>query len=153
MTPIAADRHALRNEINVTPLVDVCLVLLIIFMVVTPLLKDAVAVELPSGSKPDPKPQGEGQLRISIAWGMPRVVFIGAGAVPVPLANLGSRLEDLRNRKPWSEVVVRADRRLTFGEVRELLRILDRAGIRDLSLAVNPRISPTGRVPEASPAR
>jgi biopolymer transport protein ExbD len=144
MGPTAGSAHALRNEINVTPLVDVCLVLLIIFMVVMPLLNEEVPVRLPYGANPDPKPQGEGQLRLSLAWGSPRVVFVGGDPAPIPLAALPERLEELRERKPWSEVVVRADRRLTYGEVRKVLRTLNEAGIRELSLAVDP-VSPSAR--------
>lgn len=56
MKSTARDRSRIRSEINVTPLVDVCLVLLIIFMVVTPMLNEAVSVQLPKGSNLEPRP-------------------------------------------------------------------------------------------------
>src|SRR5947208_15119347 len=59
-------RGAIRSEINVTPLVDVCLVLLIIFMVVTPLIQAGVKVDLPKTAKSRPMPGQEEQLTVTI---------------------------------------------------------------------------------------
>jgi biopolymer transport protein ExbD len=55
-----------KGDINVTPLVDVCLVLLIIFMVVTPMLQSGVDVVLPTGAHAEKKPGKEGDLIISV---------------------------------------------------------------------------------------
>src|SRR2546423_6403849 len=59
-------RTAMNSEINVTPLVDVCLVLLIIFMVVTPMLQKGVPVNLPVTEDPEKTPDSEKQLLISV---------------------------------------------------------------------------------------
>src|SRR5947208_17126768 len=59
-------RGAIRSEINVTPLVDVCLVLLIIFMVVTPLIQAGVKVNLPQTAKSRPMPGQDDQLTVTI---------------------------------------------------------------------------------------
>src|SRR5437764_10376493 len=59
-------KTAMNSEINVTPLVDVCLVLLIIFMVVTPMLQKGVPVNLPMTEDPEKTPDTEKQLQISV---------------------------------------------------------------------------------------
>lgn len=153
MKSTARDRSRIRSEINVTPLVDVCLVLLIIFMVVTPMLNEAVSVQLPKGSNLEPRPQNAQQLRVSIAYGGGSGVFFGADRAPVLLSDLRGRLERLRQQAPWSDVVVRADRRLTYGEVRAVLGSLNEAGIRQVSLAAERRTGGDDRPETPAPRR
>ena len=69
-------QHSLQSDINVTPLVDVCLVLLIIFMVVTPLLQKGINVQLPVTDNPGKKPENEKQKLITIKWEKPPRYFI-----------------------------------------------------------------------------
>ena len=74
--PLAAS--ALRAEINVTPLVDVCLVLLIIFMVVTPMLK-STPIALPETARPEAMPESGGEL--SITMGEDAAIHVGSRQV------------------------------------------------------------------------
>src|SRR5437588_11560415 len=69
-----------KGDINVTPLVDVCLVLLIIFMVVTPMLQQGVDVLLPEGPHAEKKPGKEGDLIISVKYD--GTVFVGQDWIP-----------------------------------------------------------------------
>src|SRR5437764_1678055 len=106
-----------KGDINVTPLVDVCLVLLIIFMVVTPLLPNS-KVALPKTRTPDVLPERAGQLTISIqADG-----GLSLASRRVAEADLGAALRQIHARSPEREVVVKGDRRLSYQQVRQILR-------------------------------
>jgi biopolymer transport protein TolR len=119
-----------RSDINVTPLVDVCLVLLIIFMVVTPLLQKGVDVTLPATADPEKMAENEKQLEVSVkADGN---VFIGQNWVTEE--NLPGQLEDIHNNNPDRQVVVKADKRLKYKEVRKVMRLLNEAGFTRVGL-------------------
>ena len=118
-----------RSEINVTPLVDVCLVLLIIFMVVTPMLITQVKVDLPRTAKAPPMPAGT-QLAVSIrADGS---VFVGGS--PVVEARLRETLAALQLAEPDREVFVRGDRRLGYERVCRVLAVLSEVGFKRVGL-------------------
>ncbi|MEA2563136.1 MAG: biopolymer transport protein TolR [Acidobacteriota bacterium] len=119
-----------RSDINVTPLVDVCLVLLIIFMVVTPLLQKGVDVTLPATADPEKMAENEKQLEVSVkADGN---VFIGQNWVTEE--NLPSQLEEIHSSNPDRQVVVKADKRLKYKEVRRVMRLLNEAGFTRVGL-------------------
>ncbi|HKH43472.1 MAG TPA: biopolymer transporter ExbD [Thermoanaerobaculia bacterium] len=113
-----------RSDINITPLVDVCLVLLIIFMVVTPMLQKGVDVSLPETSKPDKMPENQKQLTVSIK--QDGNVFVGDKWVPDE--NLKASLEEVHTSNPDKEVVIKADRRLKYKKVRGLMQMINEAG-------------------------
>jgi biopolymer transport protein TolR len=124
--------NAVRSEINVTPLVDVCLVLLIIFMVVTPLLMEGRPVQLPETDKPSPMPEGAKNLELSIeANGN---VYVEDDWLPGE-PQIAARLADIYNSTPDKEVVIKADQRLKYRQVRDLMRIVNEAGFTGVGLA------------------
>ncbi|MFL6293765.1 MAG: ExbD/TolR family protein [Thermoanaerobaculia bacterium] len=123
-----SQKTAVRSEINVTPLVDVCLVLLIIFMVVTPLLYKQVDVQLPKTPGPGPLPQAERLIKVAILEsGMIRV-----NGLPVPREHLAGTLTEMF--QPDRPVVVEGDRRLSYGEVHGILELIQKAGFRQVGL-------------------
>ena len=124
----------IRSQINVTPLVDVCLVLLIIFMVVTPMMMNEHQLQLPEGAEPEKKPQTSKQLRISLGYGTSQGLFLGTDRAPLTSEALRVELGEIYRRSPDREVVVRADRRLSYGVVKEVLRVVSRAGFRDVGI-------------------
>jgi biopolymer transport protein ExbD len=124
-------RHALRAEINVTPLVDVCLVLLIIFMVVTPLLNQ---VELPQAPEPSAWPAEPARTRITLAVGPPVAISVDDDPGPLSEPAFEELLRALHAQRPTREVLVRADRRLSYGEVKKVLRIVQAAGFASVGL-------------------
>jgi biopolymer transport protein ExbD len=128
---LGSGENAVRSEINVTPLVDVCLVLLIIFMVVTPMLMEGVPVQLPVTDNPDPMPEGAKNLELSIeANGNIHVENNW-----VPREQVQARLHDIYTATPDKEIVIKADQRLQYREVRELMRMVNEAGFGGVGLA------------------
>ena len=115
-------------EINVTPLVDVMLVLLIIFMVTAPLLTAGVPVNLPK-SKAGALKQEQKPVTISVERS--GQVFIGEDEVP-PEA-LEDRLAAIAASKP-PQIYLRADRGLDYGAVMQVLGELNRAGLNKVAL-------------------
>lgn len=113
-----------KGDINVTPLVDVVLVLLIIFMVVTPMLQQGVDVKLPFGPHAEKKPGEEDDLMISIKED--GTVFIGQSWVADN--DLSAFLTAEYDRDPSRTVMFKADSRLQFKRVREVMKAANEAG-------------------------
>lgn len=112
-----------KGDINVTPLVDVCLVLLIIFMVVTPMLQQGVDVVLPQGAHAEKKPGKEGDLIISIK--QDGTVFVGQNWIPD--RNLVTYLRAEHQKDPARNVMLKADKRINFGKVRMVMKAANEA--------------------------
>lgn len=125
-------RGQIQSDINVTPLVDVCLVLLIIFMVVTPMLQKGIAVNLPVTNNPDKKPENQDQRLITVAWKEPPVYFLDKEQMPKD--EFQRQLDELYQRKPSTELVIKADQRLKYGAVKEAMRMTKEAGFQDVGL-------------------
>jgi biopolymer transport protein TolR len=135
MGPISQRGHRGRapmSEINVTPLVDVMLVLLIIFMVTAPLLVAGVPVNLPD-SRAGALDQDQKPLQVSLD-GEGRVFLDDA---EVPLAALPEQLQGIaaaRTGKDSPQVFLRADRSLDYGRVMAVMGELNRAGLNRVAL-------------------
>jgi len=113
-----------RSEINVTPLVDVCLVLLIIFMVVTPLINNGGRVVLPETRKPLAIPEGKDQVTLTVdAAGL---IFVNENWVDA--GQLKAALTQLHAKSPEKQIRLRADRSLNYGAVRNVMRSVSEAG-------------------------
>ena len=125
-------REQPRAEINVTPLVDVCLVLLIIFMVVTPMIVERV--ELPRTAQPDErKTKRSEQVRLVV--GYPRGELWLEDEV-VEESVLVDALREIKARSPGKELVLLADSRLAVADVKRAMRLSDRAGFHEFGCVV-----------------
>jgi biopolymer transport protein TolR len=120
----------MNSEINVTPLVDVCLVLLIIFMVVTPMLQKGVPVNLPITSDPEKTPDTEKQLQISVK--SDGTVYLGP--LPVRKEQVQSELETIHGKTPDREIAVKGDRLVKYGDILDVLRSCREVGFNNVGL-------------------
>lgn len=128
----------LNSEINVTPLVDVMLVLLIIFMVVTPMLQKGKAVMLPAVHHPEKQSDTGKDLIVSVEYirrgaGFETNLYLGRNQVN--RNGLRTRLQDELRKDPTKEIYLKGDQRLTYGSVREIMEICHEAGFQQVKLA------------------
>jgi biopolymer transport protein ExbD len=125
--------RGVKNEINVTPLVDVVLVLLIIFMVVTPMLQRGKAVTLPKAQTTTKKTPGEPDpLILSVT--PDKKVFVEHD--PYDLAGLEERLRSELTNTPGRKIMLKGDQGLAFGDVRKVLDVARKAGAGGIEIAV-----------------
>ena len=142
-------KGGVKSDINVTPLVDVMLVLLIIMMLVAPMLEQGVQVKLPAAANASPKPQSQDQTIIAI--GANRSLYVNAK--PVQEAELATKVSELMENKPGGEriVIIRADEEVEYGAVMSAMDALRTAGIEDIGLITQP-VAQTGGAMSPAPA-
>lgn len=122
-------RHPAMSEINVTPFVDVMLVLLIVFMVAAPLLTIGVPIDLPQ-SKARPLPEDSQPLSVSID----RDGNIYLQDAKVGFEELVPRLSAIADNKLDARIYVRADHSITYGRVMEVMGAMNAAGFTKVAL-------------------
>jgi len=123
-------RQDVKSDINVTPLVDVCLVLLIIFMVVTPMLQKGKAVMLPQTERPDKKPESDKELLISVQ--ADKTIFIDTKWFPDK--EFAAKMREFGERSSNKDVLIKADQRLNFGDVKHVMGMVKDAGFEHVGL-------------------
>jgi len=119
-------------EINVVPLVDVMLVLLIIFMVAAPMIQRGVDVNLPVARRAQPITGERIQVTIPIAYRQTHIVYIGRDEVNV--AVLQERVRQKMETAGKKEVFLRGDSGVTLGELMEVFDLLKAAGVQTLGI-------------------
>ena len=125
----------IKADINVTPLVDVMLVLLIIMMIVAPLLQQGVPVTLPLAANSSEKPETQDQTVVTIDRG--KSVYLNA--VPVPYGQLQSRITAALEDKSDKIVIIKADEEVPYSAVMDTMDELRAAGIEDMGLITETR--------------
>ena len=137
-------RYRPMSEINVTPLVDVMLVLLVVFMITAPLLTVGVPVELPQTQAP---PINEQKEPLVITVNREGAIYIQETTVPVD--NLVAKLQAITGANPDAVLYVRGDKEINYGRVLEVMSLVSSAGFRKVSLVAE---APKGRPATARPA-
>ena len=121
-----------NSNINVTPMVDVMLVLLIIFMVITPMLNNKVNVDLPTAASAVVMENANKEDAITVAVTRDGRTFLGADQVTAD--DLGTKITNLLQNKTDKEVFMRADQRANYGKVMDAVDGIRAAGVNQLGL-------------------
>jgi biopolymer transport protein TolR len=124
-----------KSDINVTPLVDVMLVLLIIMMIVAPLLQQGVPVTLPRALNTSEKPETQDQTVLAIT--ADKRYFVNA--VQIQPTDLRRRIEDVLESKKERIVIIKADVDVEYGAVMQAMDELRASGIEDMGLITETR--------------
>ena len=138
---VGGSKGGIKSDINVTPLVDVMLVLLIIMMIVAPLLQQGVPVTLPQANNSSEKPETQDQTVVTID----RNKDVYLNAKPVPSGQLETRIKEILEDKSDKIVIIKADVEAPYSAVMDTMDELRKAGIEDMGLITDKRkLQPVG---------
>ena len=121
-----------NSNINVTPMVDVMLVLLIIFMVITPMVQNKVNVDLTKSVDATPMPDADHEDSVVVAINRDGRVFLGANQMSS--ADLGPKITDMLQNKTNKEAYLRGDSRANYGVVMEVIDNIRTSGVDTLGV-------------------
>ncbi len=132
MAMTSGPSKGVKAEINITPLVDVVLVLLIIFMVVTPMLQRGKDVHLPQSRKIDEENKESDPIILSLT--KDKKMFFES--TQVNDAELEEKIKAQLVGAPGKKLLLKGDERLTFGDIRKMMNLTRKAGAKSVSLGV-----------------
>ena len=139
------NRPAPMSDINMTPLIDVMLVLLVIFMITAPLMASSLKLELPrtDAGQPNDAPQF-----ISVALDPQGALYIGDDKLDA--AAFSTRVLEAARKNPKTEVQLRADKAVPYGRVAELIGVLQKAGLTRIGFVTEAPSAAPGSPPTAA---
>jgi biopolymer transport protein ExbD len=137
---VGGSEGGVKSDINVTPLVDVMLVLLIIMMIVAPMLQKGVDVRLPQAANTADKPETQEQTVLAVK--ADRTVYINA--VEVPMNDLRRKMEEALESKTQKLVLIKADEDAPYGTIMEAMDELRAGGIEDMGLITEKKVGGMG---------
>ncbi|PYT17981.1 MAG: protein TolR [Acidobacteria bacterium] len=127
--------RGLNSDINVTPFVDICLVLLIIFMVVTPMLQEGITINLPYAKKSENHPDDDEHavvVAVKTEKNGEQVVFVQKKQVPRD--QYQAEMTEIHDRMPNKNILIKADRSMKYGDVRRIMVETNQAGFESVAL-------------------
>ena len=136
------------SEINMTPLIDVMLVLLVIFMITAPLMTSSLKLDLPQSDAAQPS---EAPKFIAVAILANGTLYLGDERVAPDVFD--ARIADAARGAPDLEVPLRADRATPYGRVAELIGRLQKAGLSRIAFVTGPPVGASPEQPAAAPLR
>jgi biopolymer transport protein TolR len=136
-----------NSKINVTPMEDVMLVLLIIFMVITPMLQKGVSVDLAKVNSPEAMPDADKEDALIVAVMRDGKIFFGND--PITPDQLTQKVKDRITNRTDKRVYVRADQRAKYGSVVEVVDNVRSAGVDQLGLLTDQRKNNQQQPPQA----
>ena len=129
---------AVKADINVTPMIDVMLVLLIIFMIVTPLIAAGFKATLPKGKNLDPRPEGENE----VVLGIDEAGRYFLNGRPLPDGTLEDQLRGIFAARTEDKILYfKADNKLRYAKVQEAVETARRSGVRVMAAITEPKSS------------
>ena len=137
---VGGSQEGVKADINVTPLCDVMLVLLIIMMLVAPMLQKGVDVKMPSAANTTDKPDSSGQTVVGIDAN--KKVYLNTQQLRV--TDLTGRVVDALEKQKDKVVLIKADQDVDYGTVMETMDALRAAGVEDMGLITEPKVRKTG---------
>jgi len=137
--------HRPMSDINVTPMVDVMLVLLVIFILAAPLMASRLALELPQAETPVAAPATAADAVLALSLDAAGQVFWDEQ--PITTSSLRQRLQEAARRNPATELQLRADTRVPYGQVVQLIGLAQSAGLSRIGFVAE------AAAPAAAPAR
>ena len=122
------------SDINVTPMVDVMLVVLIIFMVITPMLSKSIPVDKALTRNPITMPDADKEDAVIVAITRDGQTFLSPGLQKVDAADLASKVRDLLQNRPSKMVYINADSRAKYGKVEDVVDNLRAGSVDEVGL-------------------
>jgi biopolymer transport protein ExbD/biopolymer transport protein TolR len=141
-----------NSDINVTPMVDVMLVLLIIFMVITPMLQKGISVDMAKVNNPTPMQDADKEDALLVSVMRDGTVYFGADKLTGGVDTLTGKVKDRLTNRANKEVYLKADARAHFGNVVQVVDAVRAAGVDDLGLLTDQRKSTPNAPPTTTPA-
>ncbi len=132
-----AGQTAVKSEPNVVPMIDIMLVLLIIFMIVTPLIAAGFKATMPKGKNLDPRPEGENEVIL----GTDDAGRYFLNGRPLPEGTLEDQLRGIFAARTEDKILYfKADNQLKFGKIQEAVETARRSGVRVMAAITEPSV-------------